>query len=74
MEEYIENVEGPIFPGINCPATICCSGVSGSGKTSLVHKVLRHKDEMFQLPVHKVLYCRQIDQNAYSEMRADVPG
>ena len=73
MEEYIENVEGPVFPGLNAPSCIMIGGVSGSGKTTLVHKILQHKEVMFKKPVKRILYCMSVDQPLYGKMMEDVP-
>ena len=71
---YIENIEGPVFPGLRAPCNTMVAGVSSSGKTTLVHKVLKHKDVMYTRPVNKVMYCMTVDQPLYKEMRKDVPG
>ena len=73
-EGYLETVEGPIFPGFRAPCNLMVAGVSSSGKTTLVHKILKHKDVMYTRPVSKVMYCMSVDQPLYNEMRKDVPG
>lgn len=74
MDNYIEEVNGPLFPGLKSPCNSCVSGVSGSGKTSLVHKILRFKDAIYDTPVHEILYCMSVDQPLFAEMRKSVTG
>ena len=74
MENYIETIAGPIFPGLISPSTSCVSGVSGSGKTTLVHKILKFKNVLYTTPVSKVLYCMSVDQPLYQEMKRDITG
>ena len=73
-EEYIESIEGPTFPGLRAPCNTMVAGVSSSGKTTLVHKILKHRDVMYTRPVKKVMYCMSVDQPLYDEMRKDVEG
>ena len=74
MESYVEEIQGITFPGLKSPCNSCVSGVSGSGKTSLVHKLLTFKDTIYDTPVHQVLYCMSVDQPLFAEMRKSVPG
>ena len=74
MDNYIESIDGSVFPPLKSPCNSCVSGVSGSGKTSLVHKILTYKDHIYDTPVHKVLYCMTVDQPLFAEMRRTVPG
>lgn len=62
------------FPKMKSPCTIMISGVSGSGKSTLVHKLLVNRDAMFESKVYKVLYCMQVDQPLYDQMRTSVSG
>ena len=73
MEDYIEVLEGPAFPGLRAPCTISVSRVSGSGKTSLVYKILKHRNVIFTIPVHRIMYCRSVDQHLYEDMRKEIP-
>ena len=50
MDHYIEEVDGHIFKGLQAPSNCWISGVTGSGKTSLVHRMLVHKDELYSQP------------------------
>ena len=49
-------------------------GASGSGKTYLVYKFLRHLPDMFQGPApEKILYCYRIYQPVIDDMIENVP-
>ena len=74
MDHHIEQVEGPLFRGFYAPSNCWISGVTGSGKTSLVHRILVNKDVLYSQPVRKVLYCMSVDQPLYDKMRKTVPG
>lgn len=74
MDNHIEMIHGGAFPPLKSPCNTCVSGVSGSGKTTLVHKILTYKDDIYEKPVHRVLYCMTVDQPLFSEMRRTVPG
>ena len=71
---FIENIEGSVFPGLRAPCNTMIAGVSSSGKTTLVHRILKHRDVMYTIPVRKVMYCMSVDQPLYNKMRKDVPG
>ena len=74
MEEYIEEVEGTVFPGLKSPCNIMVSGVSNSGKTTLVRRLLVHRNDMFTLPVEKILYCLGAQQPIFQEMKKEISG
>ena len=74
MDHHTEDIKGTIFPPLTSPCNSCVSGVSGSGKTTLVHKILTYKDDLYDKPVHEVLYCMSVDQPLFTEMRKTVPG
>lgn len=76
MEYHIEELDDDtsVFPKFRAPATFMVSGVTSSGKSTLTHKLLKNKDNMFDRPVHKVLYCYGVDQPLFIEMQRTVPG
>ena len=74
MDHYIEEVDGHIFKGLQAPSNCWISGVTGSGKTSLVHRMLVHKDELYSQRVHEILYCMSVDQPLYKKMKDTVKG
>ena len=74
MNPYIEEIEGPVFEGFQAPSNCWISGVTGSGKTSLVHRMLLHKDSIYSQPVSEILYCMSVEQPLYQKMRNSVPG
>ena len=76
MEEHIEILytDCCTFPKFHSPCTTMVSGVSGSGKTTLVHRLLINADELFDTPVHKVLYCMSVHQPLFDKMEQTVPG
>lgn len=63
-----------LFPKLRAPSTCVLSGSTGSGKTTLIHRILKSKDELFEKKVHKVMYCMSVDQRLFTEMRRTVPG
>lgn len=73
MDHYQEDLEGTPFRGMNAPCTVGISGASGSGKTSLVYRILKHANDMFTQPVHRVLFCFSVHQPAYTEMEQSIP-
>ena len=54
------------------PTTIMISGATGSGKTSLLHRILKCKDEMFTVRPKKILYCYGAYQSLFGEMERDL--
>lgn len=56
------------FQGLKSPATIIVSGVTGSGKTTLVYKLMKERETLFENPVKKILYCYYVDQPLFHEM------
>ena len=74
MEEYIEYLHSSYpFPGLRMPSCSFIAGASNSGKTTLVHRLLRYKDDMFTEKVSKIMYCMSMDQPLFSEMKRDIP-
>ena len=74
MDSYVEDIRGAVFPGLRAPCNTCVSGATGSGKTTLVRKILQFKDVIYDHPVHEVLYCMSVDQPLFAEMRKSVTG
>lgn len=50
------------------PTTIAINGCTSSGKSYLLFKILKNKDQMFENPPTKVLYCYGIWTKLYDEM------
>ena len=50
------------------PTTISINGMSGSGKSSLLHKLLKHKDILFDKPIKKIMYAYGVWTSTYDEM------
>ena len=48
--------------------TMCVTGGTGSGKTTWVHRLLKHRDVMFDTPPVRVLYCYGVHQPVFDEM------
>ena len=72
MEPPIIESSNEAFPGFKSPATICVSGVSGSGKTNLVYKILKEKDSLFELQINNILYCYSIKQPIFNEILREI--
>lgn len=53
--------------------TISIIGATGTGKTSWVFKLLRHKDIMFKDPPTHIMYCYAIHQPMFDQMEASIP-
>ena len=53
--------------------SISVTGATLSGKSHWVFRLLRHKDDMFDSPPDKVLYCYGIDQPLYGEIERTLP-
>ena len=53
------------FPGCS---TISVTGISGSGKSTFVYKLLKHKNSMFDTHPSKILYCYGVHQPLFEEM------
>lgn len=54
---------------IKCPTIGVISGTSGSGKTSILLKMLQQKDHMFDRPIERVLFCYKIWQPIYEDFK-----
>ena len=74
MEEYVETLTSQYpFPGLRMPSCTFIAGASNSGKTTLVHRLLKYKDVMFTEEVTKIMYAMSMDQPLFSAMKKDVP-
>lgn len=51
------------------PCNIYLSGPSGCGKTEFVHKLIDYREDLFDIPPKKVVWCYKEWQNAYSIMQ-----
>ncbi len=59
---------------IESPACIMLSGASGCGKTELTKKILQRANELFDKPVHRVVWCYSEFQGPLlEELKATVP-
>lgn len=54
---------------IKCPTIGVISGTTGSGKTSILLKMLEQRDFMFDKPIERVLFCYKIWQPIYEKFR-----
>lgn len=61
-----------MYPFPEC-TSISVSGATCSGKTTWLYRLLRHKDEMFDSPPQKVLYCYGIYQPLFEVMEKELP-
>ena len=50
------------------PSTFILSGASGLGKTTWLHTLIKHKNEMFDSPPTKILYFYGIWHHLFEEM------
>ena len=50
-------------------STICFCGPSGCGKSTLVFNILKERNELFSSPPVKILYCYNIYQTLFDEMK-----
>lgn len=75
MEHYVEDLTSEFpFPSLRMPSCSFIAGASSSGKSTLVHRLLKYKDYMFREKVTKIMYCMSMSQPLYSEIKKDVPG
>ena len=61
-----------IDPTFTSPTTLAISGTTGSGKTSLMFKIIQHKDELFSTPPKKIMYCYGVWQSIFDEMEENL--
>ena len=54
---------------IKCPTIGCISGTSGAGKTSILLRMMKERDFIFDKPIHRVLFCYKIWQPIYDEFQ-----
>lgn len=57
---------------LECPFAMGVSGVTSSGKTFWVERLLQNVDNMLNKPVNKILYCYGAYQDIYNEMERDI--
>ena len=50
------------------PSTWIISGMTGSGKTTWLYKLLTHKNSMFEEPPRRVMYCYSIWTKLFDDM------
>jgi hypothetical protein len=55
------------------PFTMIVTGITGSGKTEFVKRLLERQKKCIDVPIHKVYYHYSIFQPAYARMRKTVP-
>ena len=53
------------------PSTFILSGASGSGKTTWLHTLIKHKNKMFDSRPTKILYFYGICQPLFEEMEKE---
>ena len=51
------------------PTTLCLSGVTQSGKTTWIKKLIEYKKDMFDVPPTKIVYCYGVWQPAFVGMK-----
>ena len=61
-----------MYPFPEC-TSIAISGSTCSGKTFWLYRLLHSKDDMFENPPEKVLYCYGIYQPLYEKMEKELP-
>lgn len=68
-------MEGHNFKmSLNAPFTMCISGSTQSGKSTLTAKLLERKDEIIKPPIDRVLYCYQEYQpKLFNKIKSSVP-
>ena len=54
------------------PSTWIISGMTGSGKTTWLYKLLQCKDVMFKDPPNKIIYCYSIWTKLFDSMEKDL--
>ena len=54
------------------PFTWIISGMTGSGKTSWLYKLLQSKNEIFKDPPNKIIYCYSIWTKLFDTMEKDL--
>ena len=54
------------------PSTWIISGMTGSGKSSWLYKLLKQKQAMFQDPPKKIIYCYSIWTKLFDDMERDL--
>lgn len=52
-----------------CPTTICLSGVTQSGKTTWLKKLLKYRHVLLDPPPKKIMYCYGVWQPAFQDMK-----
>ena len=55
------------------PSNCIVSGASSSGKTHLIHQILKYSSEMFNKRVKKVYFCYNVYQSVFDKMKNEVP-
>ncbi|KAF8356308.1 hypothetical protein PRIPAC_97931 [Pristionchus pacificus] len=46
---------------IKTPCLLYCSGATQTGKTTLLRKILKNEDKMFDKPIDRIIWCYGID-------------
>ena len=54
------------------PSTLIISGMTGSGKTTWLYKLLQCKDVIFKDPPNKIIYCYSIWTKLFDSMEKDL--
>ena len=54
------------------PMTAHCAGSTGCGKTRYIKRLLANADDVLTLPPTRILYCRNVWQEAFTEMQHTV--
>lgn len=56
-------MEGSTFdPTLKTPFTFVCSGPTQAGKSQLTKEIIRRKDEIFDPPIHNIVFCYGVKQ------------
>ena len=54
------------------PSTWIISGMTGSGKTTWLYNLLKHKEDMFEDPPKKIIYCYSIWTKLFDDMEQNL--
>lgn len=62
----MEGIEAPCFP---IPSTVLIAGGTGSGKSTLVSKLISNKELCFRKPIRRVIYCYRVYQKSFEDLK-----
>jgi len=59
---------------LKTPFCMVISGSTQCGKSTLVQKILERREELFDKPIHQIVYCYSLELKIFSELQHKVPG